>query len=85
MKFGQWIRTRKAGDNPRGDFIKDTISLGSMVDRINDWRSLEAHMFRLGACDGAIEAGKKLWDEYERSEKREKKISTTIGNDRIGT
>jgi hypothetical protein len=66
MTFYHYLKTRRITDNPRGDFIKDALSFGGMTAKISDWRSFEAHLFRMRACPEAITAGRKVWREYQK-------------------
>jgi hypothetical protein len=65
--FTDFVRTRHAHNNPRGDFIEDTKGL-IRVNRFPDPKSLPAlewFMVRRHARKKAIREARKVWREYE--------------------
>jgi hypothetical protein len=76
MSFEDWIATEaKAGDNPVGDFIRDTR--GVMVPPrwkngdINSLSDLRNKMMWVGTpCEESFEAAEACWNQYLRFQSR---------------
>jgi hypothetical protein len=62
--FLDWVATRKAGDNPRGDLIRDTRATTKRPSR-DEWECTCYFLRLQGACPEAIEAAERLWVEYQ--------------------
>jgi hypothetical protein len=69
MTFKAWLLSRKGGDDPRGDFLRDTHDIGDAFPKdFAGWDAFEHYLlYTRGACYETIEEGKKLWDEWERT------------------
>ncbi len=75
MTFEHWItEIARAGDNPRGDFIRDTrdeIAAGKIRDgEIDSLPSLFGVMSRVSlgrACDSARAEARRCWGQYRRA------------------
>ena len=71
MSFDAFVRSRRITDGARGNFIKDWLKDGSRwAARAPDIASrdeLETYLYSRHACSAAIEAGMRLWSEYELS------------------
>lgn len=75
MTFEHWImNVARAGNNPRGDFIRDTcdeIVSGNIRDgEINSLSSLLGVMFRVSrgaGYFGAREEAERCWRQYRRA------------------
>lgn len=82
MTFEHWItHVARAGDNPRGDFIRDTrefLTEGAIVgnyERLVRWRDgevsslsdLRSKMQEVGQpCARAYEEAERCWRQYQR-------------------
>lgn len=64
-RFREWVRSKTAHDNPRGDFIKDAKFDRELPD-VSTFEELERYLRRKRACDDAIDAAKSLWKEFLR-------------------
>ena len=67
MSFRTWLRSQRDRDDPVGDLAQDFERDGETKGRA--FRSVGGFIEYLeaqGACDGAIEAAKSAWKEYER-------------------
>ena len=68
MRFQEWLGTRKAHDNPRGDFIEDSrtlLDLGKFPD-VDTLEQLLWWLQQRGACEEAVAEARGLWREYAR-------------------
>jgi hypothetical protein len=80
MTFIDYIKAAEPSDDPRGDFIEDSLSLLNVAEGIRrnhgspradalNATSLKQLVGQLrhegGACDEAIEAAKIVWREYK--------------------
>jgi len=80
MTFAEFINTRCVTANARGDFIDDTQMLirakrfpgrwSRKTPWPQSWDNLERFLVLRSACPEAIAAGKSLWREYLRHEKK---------------
>jgi hypothetical protein len=52
------VRTRRRGDNLRGDFIDDLRHDRQFPGGIRRWRDVESYLFSCHACDKAMEAAR---------------------------
>ena len=62
MTFVEWVCTRRAGDNPRGDFIRDTrvvVDAGRASDE-----EIEGRMY--SGCREAVDEYRRLRLQYDR-------------------
>lgn len=73
MSFGMWLLARKAHDNPRGDFIRDSMIDSGLPDMRTSGALVTYLKTRRGVCREAIEEGVKLFREYERWQRKQKK------------
>jgi len=64
--FNDFVKTRAARDNPRGDFVRDFREDREIKREITSKDQLESMLVFRGACREAVEAGLSLWDEYAR-------------------
>jgi hypothetical protein len=67
MGFAEFIMKRRPiTDDPRGDFIDDTRWLieKKQLPDCPSWDELREFMELRGACEAAVEAGRKVWLEY---------------------
>lgn len=62
--FFAWICARKAHDNPRGDFVRDTRDMMPRKGIVDESR-INTRLY--AACDEAREAFYRLADEYQRA------------------
>ncbi len=60
--FFAWVALKRAGDNPRGDFIRDTRALLRAGRGEEDCEKELLH-----ACAAVYDKAKKLWREYRKS------------------
>lgn len=71
MSFHEFVLSRRAGNNPRGDFIRDTRDYARCHP---NWQMAEYEPNSInmpaGACREAIAEGRKLWCEYSSSDAR---------------
>ena len=69
MTFKAWLLSRKGGDDPRGNFLRDTRNIVDVFpENFANWDALEKHLrYTRGACYETIEEGKKLRVEWERT------------------
>ena len=83
MTFEHWIRhVARAGDNPRGDFIRDSrefLAEGAVVGNykrparwedgeVTSLNGLRSKMREVGEpCDRAYEEAKRCWRQYRRA------------------
>ena len=58
--FWNWVASRRAHDNPRGDFIRDTSRVLSLNKSPNDFYT------RISSNEVAMEELDKLWKKYPR-------------------
>ena len=63
--FFEWVATRRAGNNPRGDFIRDTRE--GLRAHHGPNRDAELTALLDGGCEGAHIACRLLFREYIRS------------------
>lgn len=77
MTFGQFILTRKAGKNPRGDFIRDAQQDAYFPYDAEDYMDVRNYLENQGACAEAIRACAAIHGEYLRSINKE---DTNHGN-----
>ena len=67
MIFTQFILTRHAYDDPRGDFIRDArkmIERGQLVPDPTTWVDLNVLISRAKLALGASEWGRVLWNQF---------------------
>lgn len=64
--FGQWVRSRRPANTPRGDFIHDVRDDSSFPDA-ETWEEVERYLRTKGACEACIIAGMEMWAEYWRT------------------
>lgn len=69
MEFKAWLLSRKAQDNPRGDFLRDvrrdrTFPIG------RTWDEVHGYMWQRGACLEAREEAERLWKQFRKIDKR---------------
>ena len=68
MLFYEWVTTRRAGDNPRGDFIRDTRCVFQAGERESRERGESRCESRIGgACREAKHERDLLKREYDRA------------------
>lgn len=71
MTFKEYISRARAGDNPRGDFIRDARADTKMPDDFASWEDLESFLRRVHfASSDAIDAGKAAWRSYQVAMRR---------------
>ena len=71
LSFVEFVRSRRAGQNPRGDFIRDAREDSGLDNReFHDLESLLRYLDSCNACPGAIDAAENMWNEYISWEKR---------------
>ena len=63
MSFREYIRVRRDGDNPAGDFVRDARCDPTFPDAAS-WGELEDYLWERGANYRAVKAGRKVWDSY---------------------
>lgn len=66
MTFKDFIRARKAHDNPRGDLIADLLRDESLPD-ITSADDLLSHMRRKNACPEALREAALIFRQYLRT------------------
>lgn len=71
MTFGQFILTRKAGKNPRGDFIRDARRDANFPQGAEDYMDLRNYIEAHGACVEAARACARIHQEYLRTASKE--------------
>jgi hypothetical protein len=64
MNFSAFIRSRRAGDNPRGDFIRDCRRDPHFPPDIETLSDLRSYLMQASACDEAWAEARALWVEY---------------------
>jgi hypothetical protein len=64
MTFSDFIRSRRAGDNPRGDFIRDCRDDPNFPAGISTLSELRTYLMRANACSEAWAEARVLWREY---------------------
>ena len=65
-----YILSRRAGDSPRGDFLRDCqedIRTGRFPDGMTEEHQLQSYLARCGACDEARRQAHRVWVEYRRA------------------
>ena len=74
MTFTEYLMKQKITDNPRGDFIEDfQYEVGrhqrkkENFPNLTTWDDLQEYLKRNNACDGALEAAKEVWQEYQNT------------------
>lgn len=68
-RFREWVRSKTAHDNLRGDFIEDAEFDRELPD-VSTFEELEGYLRRKCACVEAVDAAKSLWKEFMRKESR---------------
>jgi hypothetical protein len=63
MTFLKFVHSASRTDDPFGDFIGDAQDDRKMPDA-KSWAELESYLSGQGACDGAIEAGRLVWETF---------------------
>lgn len=67
MNFREYVLSRRAADNIRGDFINDAKADRKFPEAAATWGDVETYLLVRGACREAVQAGRKLWNEYARN------------------
>lgn len=63
MTFKDFMRNCDAGQDMRGDFLRDARA-DRQFPEVQTWRELESYLLRCGACEEARKAGRALWREF---------------------
>lgn len=67
MTFTQFLRTQKKERGAIGDFAREWVTdQGRGKPRgYKHFSAIEKYLNSVGACDAAIEAGRKAWDKWK--------------------
>ena len=63
MSFNTWLKKQSDRDDPIGDFARDALQDPNKPTGIRQWRS---HLQQCHACDGAVNAVERAYEEYKQ-------------------
>lgn len=66
MTFYEWVITRKAHDNSRGDFIRDSRTSSIEKNLENTESSWRNYLRQQNACSEAVKEFNLLWKQYQK-------------------
>lgn len=69
MSFKTYVRTRRRGPNPQGDFIEHAQRSADLPD-VSSWEELRGYLLMRDACPGAIESARSVWKCYRARQRR---------------
>lgn len=69
MSFKTYLRRRRRGPNPQGDFVEHARTAADVPDAAT-WEELRAYLLARDACPGAIESARSVWKAYRATERR---------------
>lgn len=64
MTFTDYVRTRRVGDNPAGDFTIDARRDRDLPN-VKSWSELRSHLIRKGAGENVLKAARIVWNGYQ--------------------
>lgn len=68
MTFKQYLRRTHAGENARGDFIRDALRDPEMPDDFQSFEGLRSYLRRVHRAEMAvINAAELVWNDYQAS------------------
>ncbi len=69
MTFYAWARTQVRRDDPVGDFCRDWCADRDRpsIRRSSRWRHVRYYLWQVGACDAAVQAGKRAYAEWRET------------------
>ncbi len=69
MSFKNFLSTRKAAHDARGDFIRLAVLDPNLPDA-SSWAEIQAYVERHHDYHSITEAGAELWKEYQTAERK---------------
>lgn len=70
MTFLEYIKRRRCGDNPQGDFVEDARRDQRFPD-VQSWPELKRYLEARGACEEAVAAARAVWQGYRAALRRQ--------------